>query len=338
MPPRAKKAGPAEVEDGAAKVSLSNASSGYMNSLTDCAQATQKRAVPRSSKVDSGIENATTATNTTITAKPANPSDIEDSSMVDAPVSEEVPQAAEEPSRASKPTRKRKAPPPPTTKDDFSNLLEPFYYGKSLTDPINTATDKWNLLPAFLKVKGLVKQHIDSFNHFVDVELRKIVAANHIVRSDADDKFFLKYTDIRVLRPVRIDEDAKDMRGYSSNITPNECRLRDLTYAAPIVVDIEYRRGNVKVRRTDIRIGRLPIMLRSNKCVLHGRAIKDMGLLNECEIDPGGYFIVRGQEKVILVQEQLSKNRVIVESAKGIMQASVTRYGYLLGGPMWLIC
>ena len=33
----------------------------------------------------------------------------------------------------------------------------------------------------------------------------------------------------------------------------------------------------------------------------------------------------RGQEKVILVQEQLSKNRVIVEAAKDIVQASVTR-------------
>ncbi|KAF2810721.1 beta and beta-prime subunits of DNA dependent RNA-polymerase [Mytilinidion resinicola] len=225
---------------------------------------------------------------------------------------------------AAKPARKKKEHPAPAAKDDFSNLLEPFYYGKSLTDPINTATDKWNLLPAFLKVKGLVKQHIDSFNHFVDVELKKIVEANRVVHSDADDKFFLRYTDIRVLKPNRIDEDIKDMKYKESNITPNECRLRDLTYAAPIVVDIEYRRGNKMVRRKDIKIGRLPIMLRSNKCVLHGRANRDMGLLNECEIDPGGYFVVRGQEKVILVQEQLSKNRVIVESAKGIMQASVT--------------
>jgi DNA-directed RNA polymerase III subunit RPC2 len=35
--------------------------------------------------------------------------------------------------------------------------------------------------------------------------------------------------------------------------------------------------------------------------------------LNECAYDPGGYFITRGQEKVILIQEQLSKNRMIVE-------------------------
>lgn len=74
----------------------------------------------------------------------------------------------------------------------YDALLEPWYYSKSLTDPIKTAEDKWNLLPAFLKVKGLVKQHIDSFNHFVDHELKSIVKANEMVRSDVDDKFFLK--------------------------------------------------------------------------------------------------------------------------------------------------
>ena len=53
--------------------------------------------------------------------------------------------------------------------------------------------DKWNLLPAFLKVKGLVKQHIDSYNFFVDVEIKKIVKANEKVLSDVDPTFYLKY-------------------------------------------------------------------------------------------------------------------------------------------------
>ena len=76
---------------------------------------------------------------------------------------------------------------------DFADLLQPFYYGKGLTDPINTAKDKWNLLPAFLKVKGFVKQHIDSFNFFVDIELKNIVRANQWVYSDVDHKFWLKW-------------------------------------------------------------------------------------------------------------------------------------------------
>lgn len=53
--------------------------------------------------------------------------------------------------------------------------------------------DKWKLLPAFLQVKGLVKQHVDSFNHFMDVDLKKIVRANNRITSDIDENFFLEY-------------------------------------------------------------------------------------------------------------------------------------------------
>lgn len=190
--------------------------------------------------------------------------------------------------------------------------------------------DKWNLLPAFLKVKGLVKQHIDSFNFFVEVELKKIVKANQKILSDVSPDFYLKYTDIYVGKPCRLDEGMIEnpRHEWNSTVTPNECRLRDMTYAAPIMVDLEYSRGKNRIRRKGITIGRLPIMLRSSKCVLSSKSERDMGQLNECALDPGGYFIVNGTEKVILVQEQLSKNRVIVEAEpkKDIVQASVTRY------------
>ena len=203
-------------------------------------------------------------------------------------------------------------------------LLKPFYYTKSLTDPINTARDKWNLLPAFLQVKGLVKQHIDSYDYFTEVALREIVKANRTIRADTNNEKFIQFTDIRIGRPNRMDERG---RGYvESDVTPNECRLRDMTYAAPVYVDIVYSKQSGKVSRKDVQLRRMPMMLRSAKCVLNGRSEAGMGLLNECSVDPGGYFIVRGQEKVILVQEQLSKNRVIVESAKGIIQASVTSH------------
>ena len=208
-------------------------------------------------------------------------------------------------------------------------LLKPFYYSKKLTDPINTARDKWNLLPAFLRVKGLVKQHIDSFNYFTEVELKKIVTANQLVTSDhhpmGEEKAkWIRFTDIRIGAPCRAEEHEKEH--VNSVVTPNECRLRDLTYAAPIYVDITWPKQSGNTSKKGIKIGRMPMMLRSNKCVLNGRSEAEMGLLNECSIDPGGYFIVRGQEKVILVQEQLSKNRVIVESFKGIIQASVTSH------------
>lgn len=177
------------------------------------------------------------------------------------------------------------------------------------------------LLPAFLKVKGLVKQHIDSFNYFVDSDIKSIVKANNKVTSDVDPRFWLKYTDINIGTPDRTDLDAID-----KSITPHECRIRDITYSAPIHVTIQYTRGKSVVRRPNVNIGRLPIMLRSNKCVLAGKEEVELARMTECPLDPGGYFVVKGTEKVILVQEQLSKNRIIVETdpAKGIVQASCT--------------
>ena len=68
------------------------------------------------------------------------------------------------------------------------------------------------------------------------------------------------------------------------------------------------------------------MMLRSSNCVLTNKTPAELAKLNECPIDPGGYFITRGTEKVILIQEQLSKNRMIVEAdKKGNATCSVTR-------------
>ena len=210
--------------------------------------------------------------------------------------------------------------------DAFDATLEPFYYDKSLTDPIDTSRDKWNLLPAFLKVKGLVKQHIESFNHFVEVELQKIIDAEPRIFSDIDPLFYIKYQKIYIGKPCRIEEMGLQDARNESTVTPNECRLRDMTYAAPIYVDIEYVKNKMRTKRSRLCIGRLPIMLRSSKCVLANKTETEMCSMDECPLDPGGYFIVNGTEKVILVQEQLSKNRVIVEAdaRKELISASVT--------------
>jgi DNA-directed RNA polymerase beta subunit len=41
-----------------------------------------------------------------------------------------------------------------------------------LAAPVKNIEDKWKLVPAFLKVKGLVKQHLDSFDYFVNTEVK----------------------------------------------------------------------------------------------------------------------------------------------------------------------
>lgn len=67
----------------------------------------------------------------------------------------------------------------------------------------------------------------------------------------------------------------------------------------------------------------MPIMLRSSHCVLNNKSEHEMSKLNECPHDPGGYFVVRGQEKVILIQEQMSWNKMITENFNGTIQCQV---------------
>ena len=191
-----------------------------------------------------------------------------------------------------------------------------------LLKPVNTVEEKWKLLPHFLRMRGLMRQHIDSFNHFINVDIKQIVAAksNFELRSEADPKFFLRYTDIYVGDP-NVEEEAF----ITSNVTPFQCRLRDCSYSAPLYVNVKYTRHKQLVTKNKIQIGRIPIMLRSDRCILANKSEEELAALKECVCDPGGYFIVKGVEKVILMQEQLSKNRVIIElDPKDNVSASIT--------------
>jgi DNA-directed RNA polymerase III subunit RPC2 len=189
--------------------------------------------------------------------------------------------------------------------DDYGDL----YNEEKLYEPIRNVDEKWKLISAFLKVRALINQHIDSFNYFLNVEMKIILKAktNYMIKSDSDPSFYLKFRDIRIDMPS-IEEDFTMTR-----ITPHECRLRDLTYAAPILVDIEYTKGGRSVFRANVPIGRMPIMLGSYNCYLTGKGHDELARMQECPYDPREYFIVKGVKKVILIHEQMSKNRIIVE-------------------------
>ena len=118
------------------------------------------------------------------------------------------------------------------------------------------------------------------------------------MRSEADPKFLLKYTDVYVGEPS-VEEDSYTWR----DVTPFECRLRDCTYSAPIYVNVLYTRGKQVVRSEGVQIGRIPVMLRSSRCVLRHQDAARLAELKECPFDPGGYFVIKGVEKVILMQE-----------------------------------
>ncbi|KAI3873489.1 hypothetical protein MKW98_008141 [Papaver atlanticum] len=188
--------------------------------------------------------------------------------------------------------------------EDFGAIDKQF-----LAAPIKKAVDKFPLVPEFLKVRGLVKQHLDSYNYFVNIGIKKIVRANALIESANDPEIGLRYTN------VEIGEPCIDIDTARKSLVPQECRLWDMTYAAPITVNVEIKmriNGTIQTMKRDkLVIGRMPVMLRSCRCVLN---VKD-----EDEL-----FVVKGTEKVVLIQEQLSNNRIIIDTVKGNLVASVT--------------
>ena len=148
----------------------------------------------------------------------------------------------------------------------------------------------------------------------IETDMTNIMLANReILCSDPDIK--LQYNRIYVEAPCH---EERGVQAAGTNvILPNECRLRDLTYSGNIKVDVSYTRktsGGVEVvTKKGVVLGKIPMMLRCNKCRLHGKSPDQLAKDRECPLDPGGYFIVKGVEKVALVQENLAKNRILVE-------------------------
>ena len=95
---------------------------------------------------------------------------------------------------------------------------------------------KWDLLPDILRARGLVKQHIKSFDYFINNTMKDIVRANRFVHSDIANSFSLEFKSVEVGHPSIKEE------SYSTNedVHPMMCRIRDLTYSAPIYTQVVY--------------------------------------------------------------------------------------------------
>uniref|UniRef100_A0A6C0CUI8 DNA-directed RNA polymerase n=1 Tax=viral metagenome TaxID=1070528 RepID=A0A6C0CUI8_9ZZZZ len=156
----------------------------------------------------------------------------------------------------------------------------------------------------------MVRHHLDSFSDFLDVKLPRFVQAmNPFKRSLEDGRQIRIYIgskdgkDIRYVSPV----DEEDVA-----ILPHACRLENKTYAFEVRADIvvEYDYGDEVQTRSfdDILIGRIPLLLKSSLCYLHSKTPEQLYEAGECRFELGGYFVVGGQERVLLSQESLGSN------------------------------
>ena len=152
-----------------------------------------------------------------------------------------------------------------------------------------------------------MQHHIDSFNKFIDYGLQKIIDEQRIIETDIEDTY-LKLGKIRVEHPV-----VKEADGAIEKLYPNEGRLRNLSYSGPLYLEMSVVKEGVESEVIEAKIGQLPIMIKSKICNLLGLSDTEKVRYGEDPLDPGGYFIVGGTERVVMTLEDLAPNKILAE-------------------------
>ncbi|MBN2042955.1 MAG: DNA-directed RNA polymerase subunit B'' [Candidatus Aenigmarchaeota archaeon] len=173
------------------------------------------------------------------------------------------------------------------------------------------------LVKGFEKEREWVKYQIESFNNFIDFGLQKIIDEVGVVRviQEAED-LKLKFGKVEIGTPTIHEAD-----GSTRTVYPNEARIRNLTYMAPIYVNITPIFNGVQEKMERVHVGNLPIMVRSKVCTLSDLEESENIDVGEDPTDPGGYFIVNGTERVLVLIEEITSNKPIFEKTpeEGVM-------------------
>jgi len=197
-------------------------------------------------------------------------------------------------------------------------------------EKINENEIPWYVIESYFRdhhLKQLVKHQIESYNYFVNTQIENTIEMFNPIHICSEYDYikeydlyrlelFINFKNFSIHRPQ-----IYENNGSTKILLPQEARLRNFTYSGSMTIDL-----NIKyiVRNGDnysnvltyekclknINIGKLPIMLRSNICVLN--QYKDMNhhKNGECKMDPGAYFIINGSEKTCLGQERAAENQI----------------------------
>ncbi len=210
------------------------------------------------------------------------------------------------------------------------------------------------VVDAFFKEESVVNHQIESYNYFVatkespDNIMQQIVDETRVSEDDESgvivlDKSKTGGKEIKIYYGRRKDNgrshseatiwvdrpEIKEASGASNQITPNEARLRDLHYMAPVNLKVKVVEDGVEKDAETIKIGDIPVMVRSKVCTLHesnldsyieknngpkdGSRVEKLQYVGEDPDDPGGYFVISGGERAIVSLEDLAPNKILVE-------------------------
>jgi len=174
------------------------------------------------------------------------------------------------------------------------------------------------LQKAFFDEKGLVRQHLDSYNEFIEHGLQEVIdEVGEIEIEVPEGPYKIKLGRIFVFREVEHDVISgpyiTEVDGTYHEIYPRETCLRNMTYSMPLSVEMTPIVDDRELDEELVYIGDMPTMLKSKYCLLSNLSEEELIRQGEDPQDPGGYFIINGSERVIVALEDLAPNRMLVD-------------------------
>ena len=188
----------------------------------------------------------------------------------------------------------------------------------------------WEIIESYFRGQHLerfVRHQLESYNNFVGYQIIKTIEMFNPVHIASEQDFdpvskkhslevFITFENFHIYRPQ-----IHENNGAIKLMFPQEARLRNFTYASSTTIDVNIKyivRNGPNLENTQtfyktipkVHIGKLPIMLKSNICVLSQYKHFENTQTGECKFDAGGYFIINGSEKTVLGQERAAENRV----------------------------
>ena len=173
----------------------------------------------------------------------------------------------------------------------------------------NISNKRWPIIQDILKREGIARQHLNSYDEFLERGLQSIIdEVGQIEIESAEYPYKIQLGKVKLQQPRMMELD-----GSITHIAPMEARLRNVTYASPIMLEASVVEDGKILESRYVHIGDMPVMVRSNACILHNLSDQKLVEYGEDPNDPGGYFIINGSERVIVGLEDLSYNKIIVD-------------------------
>nr|QBK86388.1 MAG: DNA-directed RNA polymerase subunit beta [Marseillevirus LCMAC102] len=187
---------------------------------------------------------------------------------------------------------------------DYAN--RPSSDGPKITDD-----DAWPVIQSFFTEHGFLSHQIESFNEFIIVAIPEIIETNRRIEINVDNQHcYIEFGEVILHSPQH-----KELSDEIRYIVPKECIDRDISYLSDILIDFEFETPlGLKCIFEHVHIGSIPVMVKSQLCNLHKIADDPEKLATHREdlFDDGGYFIIKGAQKILASQERTACNKVYI--------------------------